>query len=96
MTFWQRGEESNYRQGQILNMSTDGVFVETTDPLPPPTIIEMQLLVGDEPVQVRGEVIRSMGGSQFASAGAASGMGVRFCEPEDETVQFLTSHGLNP
>jgi hypothetical protein len=96
VTFWGRSAKADYRNGRIVNLSESGAYIKTQTPLPPPTIVELRAVLDGEPVQIEGEVVRSIGGTQFSSATDDSGMAVRFCDPESEEARRLTGYGLSP
>lgn len=92
VTFWQPGNEADYRTGFITNLSITGVFVATEAPMAPLTTVDLRFILGEDRFDILGEVVRTLGETQFVRRGAPSGMGVRFEDPTHEAVQALLAY----
>lgn len=88
--FWPLNREADYREGRVRNLSASGLFIESSDPIPPPTVLNLRLVLEDETVDLRGEVVRTVGGTMRQRT--VSGMGVRFLEPDSKAVARLLRH----
>ena len=75
------------REHYIRNLGTGGVFVETLYPLRIGSPVELDLLVGEDPMVLRipGEVVWVRPGGQ----GGEPGMGIRFLEIQARTLERL-------
>jgi hypothetical protein len=84
------GTSTDSRVGYTRNVSASGMFIGTRSPLPPSTIVEVQV-VRDLDVQiVRAEVVRVVDvTTALRDAVEPSGMGLRFLDPEESSVQTL-------
>lgn len=94
MTYWEPGKESDYHSGHVINLSDTGVFVTTDAPLSPPARVNLRLVLGERKIDVPGEVVRSIGETQFVVRDGTSGMGVRFRDPTSEHTRTLLAHGM--
>ena len=74
-----------------MNVSSSGLFIESPDPVPPPTVLNLRFVLDDEAVDLGGEVVRSVGGRTHQPT--ASGMGVRFQDPEAVGIGRLLRYG---
>jgi len=94
VTFWEPGSERDYRTGHITNISASGVFITTVAPIAPPATVDLRLILGEEEIDIMGEVIRTLGETHFFKQDSGAGMGVRFVDPGSEAVrtmmEFLT------
>lgn len=79
--------DEEYREGLLTNVSSTGLFVETREPEPPLTILGVLVPLGDEAVNVLGEVVRTVGAGSSTQAGA--GMGIRILTPDSAPVRRL-------
>lgn len=76
-----------FREHYITDMGTGGVFVETVYPLRIGSPVDLELLVGDDPMAIRvpGEVVWVRSGAE----GVEPGMGVRFVDLSQQTMVRL-------
>ena len=66
------------------------MFIGTRSPLPPSTIVEVQVVRDLEVQVVRAEVVRVVDATTAMRDNVEpSGMGLRFLDPEDPSVQTL-------
>lgn len=90
VTFWEPANESDYRSGSLSNVSTSGAFVVTEAPFAPPTQLNVRTIVDEETLDIQAEVVRSLGETLFHQRQLpGAGMGVRFLEPQSESVKLL-------
>lgn len=93
VTYWRPSRESDYREGRIVNLSESGCFVDTERPFRPPASVMLRVMAGEERLDIRAEVVRSMGEeSRFERSNRRSGMGLRFQHPGSEAVQKLLTY----
>ncbi|MDX1644513.1 MAG: PilZ domain-containing protein [Thermoanaerobaculia bacterium] len=92
VSFWRPRRESDYHEGRIVDVSATGCFIATKSPFPPPTSVVLRLVLGDERLDIRGEVVRTVGDVDSFRSGQGSGMAVRFQHPGSDRVRQLTEH----
>ena len=76
--------EDNYLFAYITDISETGIFVKTTAPEQPGTHLNLRFTVGDEPIEVEGEVIWVNPFRPGAPDSINPGMGIRFVGLDDE------------
>ena len=90
VTFWDPANERDYRSGKISNVSATGAFVKTEAPFAPPAHLNVRTILGEETVDIKAEVVRSLGQTLFHQRQLpGAGMGIRFLEPTSESVKLL-------
>lgn len=92
VTYWRPNQETDYREGRIVNLSASGCFVDTERPFPPPTAVVLRVVVGEERLDLHGEVVRSIGDGGSLERRAGTGMGVRFRQAETEALEKLLAY----
>ena len=76
--------EDNYLFAYITDISETGIFVKTTAPEQPGTHLNLRFTVGDEPIEIEGEVIWVNPFRPGAPDSINPGMGIRFVALDDE------------
>jgi type IV pilus assembly protein PilZ len=76
--------EDNYLFAYITDISETGIFVKTTAPEQPGTRLNLRFSVGDEPIEIEGEVIWVNPFRPGAPDSINPGMGIRFVALDDE------------
>lgn len=96
VTYWRVAHPSDYREGRILDLSSSGCFISAERPFAPPARLVLRLVVEEERIDLRGEVVRSLGGEDRFAWSERNGMGVRFLYPGSDAVQRLLDHRRRP
>ena len=83
--------EDNYLFAYITDISATGIFVRTTTPEQPGTLLNLRFapLDGEPPIEVEGEVIWINPFRPGAPDNLPPGMGVRFVELDDDMRERL-------
>lgn len=85
-----------------INMSTGGIFVETSDPLPEDTNLYVKFMLPDvsAPITCKGKVAWTNEPDKQKSSGMPSGMGMQFVDlPLDKMHvirEYIHEQGLEP
>lgn len=90
MTFKDR---ESFVRAYTGDISTGGLSIKTENPLPPGYQFRLKLQIPDrqEPIQVKCEVVWSRRKEESAP-GKPSGMGVKFCEIEENDLTYLKQY----
>ena len=81
--------EDNYLFAYITDISETGIFVKTTAPEQPGTHLNLRFTVGEEPIEIEGEVIWVNPFRPGAPDSIHPGMGIRFVGLDDELRDLL-------
>jgi uncharacterized protein (TIGR02266 family) len=86
--------EGNFLFENATNISEHGIFIETNDPMPPGTMIDLQFALPDakQKIEVLGEVAWTNPVRPQKNANLNPGMGIRFVnlkEIDKETILSL-------
>ena len=81
--------EDNYLFAYITDISETGIFVKTTAPEMPGTRLNLRFSVGEEPIEIEGEVIWVNPFRPGAPDSINPGMGIRFVGLDEELKDLL-------
>lgn len=94
VSFWKVGYPDEARIGFTTNVSENGVFIATNQPLPTGTEIAIMIDEESAPFLISGDVMRALKVPQALQRIKTSGMGIRFHQLHEAAVERLHQSGL--